>query len=338
MWSVTIALAALITAGTVMIGTGLKEGLASTLTRAITIDACNAAAATGPGKEAYETLKKIYEWREKYPSPSPEHLAQYVRNEAWWRRERERVDPDYKRCVDTATTAAVTRTSAGGTRATAAETSYLATESFDLPLDQTERQTAKPLAPGGRYRIIIASDSFNLAGLHNGALLFMDDTRAFAPSTGSYLRRDARGVVSMLEFLIEGRGDRLKVRSTAHAYSPLLGCTYNCAARTVVVRLIVSEVLPQPAPQPRSVAFATPAPTLLTAPLSSPPVPSNPLAKLPAPWLLTLGCIALAALVWRVIVYMRRRQLRVTLRRLMADIQRVEKARRTVHHHLDKEF
>jgi len=74
----------------------------TTTTLATRLAACSVAAATGPGKKAYDTLKEIYAWREKYPSPSAENLAKYIRNESFWRIELERADPKYKQCVDTA--------------------------------------------------------------------------------------------------------------------------------------------------------------------------------------------------------------------------------------------
>jgi uncharacterized integral membrane protein len=50
-----------------------------------------------------------------------------------------------------------------------------------------------------------------------------------------------------------------------------------------------------------------------------------------------LGCVAVGVLSWRVVVYARQRQLRVTLGRLLEDIERVQKTRDALHH-LHKEM
>ncbi len=183
----------------------------------------------------------------------------------------------------------------------AGEPSYLTTEAFDLPFNQTERLTTRALAPGKSYDVSIYCNTNNIAILRHGSIVFSDGVRTFSPS--STYPPDERGVVRTLEYLVEGKGHRLAVRSFLPWY--VAPCRDDCRQKTLVARLTIAEVLPQPPPPPRNVigtSTATPSPDKRHA------TSVMTLTTLPTA-LALLGCLALAVLSWRVVVHMRRRQL-----------------------------
>lgn len=209
------------------------------------------------------------------------------------------------------------------------EVPYLTTEAFDLPLDQTERLTTKPLAPGKTYRITVFSASRNLAILRDRAFIFSDGVRFFSPSS-SY-PADSRGVVSTLEFFLDGKGYRLSVRSLWPWY--VAPCVNDCPQKILKVRFTIVEVLPQPPPPPRNALTTSPDPP---APGRHQNTSGKSLATSPLTPVLLLGCVAACGILgvplyWRVAAYMRSHQHRVFLRRLLADIGRLEQARNTLH-------
>ncbi len=211
-----------------------------------------------------------------------------------------------------------------------AEVAYLISESFDLPPTGVAVASMKALDPSARYRILISSPSTmdNLAPLElmrysikDGVGMFATDfrdpnielwsgigingklarTKNYAETEYSDTKR-----IYQLTFELQGTGRPLILRTVK-----------NFSAALPTLRVDVSRLKPKPPPRP-----------------SMPQQANNRTSRsLPLP--LVLGSIILTALIWRVIVYMRRRQLHIALRRLMADIQRVEKVRKTVHHHLD---
>lgn len=206
-----------------------------------------------------------------------------------------------------------------------AQVSYLESETFALPTNGTDVASMKLLDPSARYRLQISSHPFwrdNLAPLElmrfsvkNGVATMTTDfgdpqvelwsgivingklarTRNYAQANYS-----DRKNLTVLEFELQGTARPLTLNTIK-----------NFSATLSTLRVDVWRLKPEPPPPPSTPQQA-----------NNPNPRSFPLLFVGLP----LGVLVM----WRAAVYMRRRQLRVTLRHLLADIKRVERARSTL--------